>query len=582
MGYYTTFCCTSTGCCPRPGRGNTVYRRTQTRRNSSLGRDCRVATAGKILLTVMLTAALAAGALHLPPLNLVPLNLSPPVAHAATDRVQLAFAGDVLLGSRVGKLMDERGPDWPWAQVAPVLKAADLAVCNLECAVGTSGQPQAGKQWTFRAKPAALGGLVRAGIDVVGLANNHVLDYGTSCLLETLDNLDRSGATHLGAGRNQQEASSPRIIEINGLKIGLLASSLLVPTLPGGKGTWAATDNKPGIFSGHDHQRLLQSVHALSSRADWTVLFLHWGEERAEYPQKWQQNLASQLLEAGADLVIGHHSHVWQGIDRREKTLVAYSLGNFVFTTRPEYPQQQQTGILLVTLSKRNIEEVRVVPAQVFWGQTVLLKGTPAEEVLTRVDRLSARFGTYVTPEGLVEREPFLDTRSHWACPVLRQAAKCQLVQGCQDGTFCPQDPTTYAHLVTMLVRALKLPVSPASSGSHWAAPYLQAAVEAGLWPADQVSTFPADEPVPRWQAACLLDRTFSLDAPAPAVPLYIDLDAAPSSSLISILRVSQAGIMQGYPGGRFQPLANMTRAEAVVTVLRLLQKREATAPATP
>jgi len=270
---------------------------------------------------------------------------------SAPAEVQLAFVGDIMLASRVATLVGQQGSDYPWRYVAPVLQKADMAVGNLECAVGTTGQPQKDKKWTFRAPPLALEGLARAGIDVVGLGNNHALDYGRDCFLETLDHLKRVKVAYVAGGRNLEEAARPYVADLNGIRIGVLG---VCRHLPAG---WGATATRPGLFSGYDEKRLLKAIKDLDGTVDWTVVFIHWGVERADYPEKWQRVLAEQMLEAGADLIIGHHPHVWQGIDRRDRSLVAYSLGNFVFTIRPEFPQQQQTGILLVTLTRDRIRE---------------------------------------------------------------------------------------------------------------------------------------------------------------------------------------------------------------------------------
>ncbi|MEW6547129.1 MAG: CapA family protein [Bacillota bacterium] len=498
---------------------------------------------------------------------------------AGTSQVTLAFVGDIMLALRVADLIAKEGTDYPWRQVAPVLQAADLAVGNLECAVGTTGQPVPGKKYTFRAPPVALEGLARAGIDVVGLANNHALDYGQDCFLETLDNLKRAGVAYVGGGRNLEEAGRPYITELKGIKVGILGVCLHLPA------GWGATAGKPGLFSGFDTPRLLKAIRDLDSQVDWTVVFVHWGVERADHPEKWHRTLAEQMLAAGADLIIGHHPHVWQGIDRREKSLVAYSLGNFIFTIRPEFPQQQQTGILLVTLTRDRIREVRVVPAHIpRAGETVLVQGDAAARMWDRIDRLSAPFATYVAGDGTVKRAAFADVRDHWAREYIGTLAARGIVAGDGAGRYRPQDSTTYAGLLTMLVRALRLPDSPQTVlppelGHHWVAPYLRAAVGAGLWPAEEVASFPADAPIPRWKAAQTLAATMKVGGrPLPAVdslPNHADLGEAPRPSLDAIARVSAAGLMRGYPDGRFGPNDPLTRAEAACIVLGLIQKLE-------
>lgn len=508
------------------------------------------------------------------------LALSLPLAAGAASggapaEVQLAFVGDIMLALRVAGLIQEQGTDYPWRQVAPVLQKADLAVGNLECAVGTTGRPEQGKEYTFRAPPVALEGLARAGIDLVGVANNHALDYGRDCFLETLDNLKRVKVGYVGGGHNLEEAARPYIAELKGIKVGVLGVCL---HLPGG---WGATDKVSGLFSGFDTARLLKAIRDLDSQVDWTVVFVHWGKERADYPEKWHQTLAQRILEAGADLIIGHHPHVWQGIDRRDRSLVAYSLGNFVFTIRPEFPQQQQTGILLVTLTRDRIQEVRVVPCHIpRAGETVLAQGELATRILNRIDRVSEPFGTYVTADGRVERAAFPDVRDHWAREYIGALASRGIITGDDTGRFRPDDPTTLAGLTALVVRTLRLPDAPAVAlpadlTDHWAAPHLRAALAAGLISDGETIRPAVDAPVPRWKAAQMLAAAVAARGrplpPSDALPGYTDLGSAPRPALDAIARVTAAGLMQGYPDGRFAPTDSLTRGQTAGILFRLL-----------
>lgn len=504
---------------------------------------------------------------------------SPTPVPAQQGEVRLAFVGDIMLASRVAELIAQRGADYPWRQVAPLLQKADLAVGNLECAAGTTGQPQQDKEYTFRAPPVALEGMARAGIDVVGVGNNHALDFGRGCFLETLSHLRRVGVAYVGGGRNLEEAARPYIADVNGIKVGILGVCLQLPR------GWAAADKTPGLFSGFDTARLLKAIRDLDSRVDWTVVFVHWGKERSEYPEKWQQSLAEQMLGAGADLIIGHHPHVWQGIDRRDRSLIAYSLGNFVFTIRPEFPRQQQTGILLVTLTRERIREVRVVPCYIpRAGETLLAEGETAAGILKCIDRVSAPFDTYVTPEGLVERAAFPDVRDHWARECIGVLAARGVIAGDDRGLYRPEEPTTLAALTALLVRILRLPDAPgvalpAGLEDHWAAVPLRAALAAGLVSQGDAVRSGVEAPVPRWKAALMLAGAAAASGrrlPAPdSLPGYTDLDQAPRPALDAIAGVTAAGLMRGYPDGRFGPAAPLTRGETACILLRLVRYLE-------
>jgi len=488
-------------------------------------------------------------------------------AHAADPQqpqVVLAFVGDILLADNLGKLIESRGPDYPWAQVATILREADFVVGNLECAVATTGTPQAGKQFTFRAKPEALTGLVNAGVDLVSLANNHTLDYGAEALLETMSWLDHYGLAHVGAGRDFEEASRVKIVEINGISFGFIGTSQVVPA------GWAATRDRAGVFSGHDMEALLGRVRQTSPQVDYTVVLIHWGVEREDAPRSWQVGVAKRLFDAGANLIIGHHPHVLQGIGLEPGRLVAYSLGNFIFTTRPDSPRNQETGILLVTLSKERIEEVRLVPALIYWGQT-RLEGAPRESILVRLDRLSEPFDTEVDLEGWVRRVEFSDVRGHWASRHVGRLKDKGIVTGYPGGRFVPDAPITRAELLTMLGRAAGL--QPGAQGDHWASALFSTALDIG---AIDLQYYPEgfilDEPASRWEMAVmavrLLDRLGVMAKREPH--LFPDLVGWPKGGQ-DILMAFQMGILEGYPDGTIRPADRVTRAEASTVACRIL-----------
>ena len=143
-------------------------------------------------------------------------NAAPgPNAPTTPVTLRLSFVGDILLASTVGKLIDTEGPLAPWLGVRDLLSSADLTVGNLESAVGTTGAPAAGKEYTFRADPKALQGLVDSGFDVVSLANNHTLDFGVDCFLEGIAALENADIEVIGAGANEAEARDRKSTRLN-------------------------------------------------------------------------------------------------------------------------------------------------------------------------------------------------------------------------------------------------------------------------------------------------------------------------------------------------------------------------------
>ena len=211
-----------------------------------------------------------------------------------------------------------------FAAVTGVFQRADLVVGNLECALTDGGVPIAGK-CTLRGTPGWAAVLKRAGLGVVSLANNHVMDYGWAGLADTMAALDQAGIKYAGAGRDRREACAPLLVTAAGRTIAFLARSAVIVSAP----TYAG-EAEPGVAF-LDPEETLAAIRSSRATADLVVLLVHWGVEEYAYPSATQRKLAKQFIDAGADVILGHHPHVLQGIEEYGAGLVAYSLGNFLF-----------------------------------------------------------------------------------------------------------------------------------------------------------------------------------------------------------------------------------------------------------
>ncbi|HST42618.1 MAG TPA: CapA family protein [Conexibacter sp.] len=282
-----------------------------------------------------------------------------------TRAVTLAAAGDVNLGDATAGAMAAYGTRYPWTSVAPSLRAADVAFVNLECAISTRGAPVE-KQYRFRGSPAALKTMRDyAGVDVVNLANNHVGDYGTTALLDTIDWSRRFGLVPVGAGGSLEAAMEPRVVERLGLKIAFVGFSNILPPE-----FWATPTHPGNTFASAANVRA--SVSAASRVADVVIATFHWGIELDPVENAQESALAATALGAGATAVIGGHPHVLQPIRTLDggRRVAAYSLGNFVFSSfRAE---TVRTGILHLDLSKRGVERTRFQRARIEGVRPVL------------------------------------------------------------------------------------------------------------------------------------------------------------------------------------------------------------------
>jgi poly-gamma-glutamate synthesis protein (capsule biosynthesis protein) len=274
---------------------------------------------------------------------------TPPPATAAPTPTQagrvrpitIVFGGDVDFDRAVRRAIEEGGVDAPWAGIAPTLRAADLAFLNLECSISTRGTPEQ-KTYTFRGDPSALAGAVHAGVDVFSLANNHTLDYGLDGFHDTLRHVREAGIKTTGAGRNLAEAREPAVFTVGGRRVAFLGISAIIPAPK-----WKATETRPGIAYADDAQITAQ-VRAARRVADIVIPFFHWGIEYQHLPSAEQKRAARAAIRAGATMVIGGHTHVLQPVETYEGRLVAWSMSNLVFQSRPA---SVHTQLLKVTIN---------------------------------------------------------------------------------------------------------------------------------------------------------------------------------------------------------------------------------------
>lgn len=280
--------------------------------------------------------------------------------------LQLAAVGDINLGDGPGAAIAANGAAWPWASVGPVLRAADLAFGNLECAVSTRGVQQ-DKQYTFRGRPSSLRAVARSGgMDVLNLSNNHAGDYGPTALLDTLRYVRANGMVPVGAGANESQAYRPAVVERLGLKVAFVGFETILPF------EFRAVGARPGTAWAFP-EKIRASVRAAVRQADVVIATFHWGIERDLVESPQQRELARLAFASGATAVIGAHPHVLQPIRRpRPGRLVAYSLGNFVFSANSA--NTNRTGILTLGLGAGRVITDRFTPARIT-GSRPLLTG---------------------------------------------------------------------------------------------------------------------------------------------------------------------------------------------------------------
>ena len=281
-------------------------------------------------------------------------------------KLKIAAVGDI---SFAGAYADRPTPD-VFSMVQSIFEKADIVVGNLEGPLYDGNSAVPGK-CTIRGNTGWARILKNAGINTVSLANNHIMDHGEAGLFSSLSALKKVGIDAVGAGANIIEACKPIFKTINGCRIAVLARTSVIVDSPSYAGKVT-----PGVAF-LDMGELLDTVRAIRKKAEAVLLMMHWGVEHYSYPTPEQRKQAKALIEAGVDIIIGHHPHVVQGYERLGQGVVAYSLGNFVFDEfewmeksingrirdlKLKLTPENRTGIIL----KASLENGQITISQVF------------------------------------------------------------------------------------------------------------------------------------------------------------------------------------------------------------------------
>jgi poly-gamma-glutamate capsule biosynthesis protein CapA/YwtB (metallophosphatase superfamily) len=343
----------------------------------------RTVIAGGVV--AVLTAGCSAGAA-------TPHTVSRKVSHRMGSRsaaVTLAFAGDVNFFGPTAQLL--RNPGSAFGPIASVLRAADFAMVNLETAVTSRGIPQP-KAYHFRTTSPAFAALRDAGVDLVTMANNHVLDYGRIGLADTLAAARAARFPYVGIGVNAAAAWAPYVTSVGGVRIAIIGVSQIAELAP----SWVATSTRSGEANAINLGQTLAAVRAATRLAPIVIVFMHWGTQDQACPNPAQLSLAPQLAAAGASIIIGAHAHVLQGSGWLGHTFVAYGMGNFLFGG---LSFTNATGILELTLRPHAQLTARFLPAVVTrTDQPRILHGAPGRRAEAQYARLRTCTGLAARP----------------------------------------------------------------------------------------------------------------------------------------------------------------------------------------
>ncbi|MCT8973697.1 CapA family protein [Microbaculum marinisediminis] len=308
----------------------------------------------------------------------------------------LAFLGDVMLGRLVSDEIGRRPPAFFWGDALSLLHGADAVFVNLECAVTGNPEPwrRTEKVFHFKAVPKAIDVLKAARVRFACLANNHVLDFETEGLLETLSLLDSAGIPHAGAGRTRDEAERAAFVDVKGLRVALFAATDNEPD-------FAATDEAPGTKHVDPYRdepvwptpRDIEA--ARSDGADLVVASLHLGPNMVLQPSPPLRGYKQRLCESGVDIVHGHSAHVFQGVERRGNGLILHDTGDYLddYAVDPQL-RNDWSFVFVVEADETGLKRLVLHPVRLEFATTRRADGPEAAAICDRMEALSEPFGT--------------------------------------------------------------------------------------------------------------------------------------------------------------------------------------------
>lgn len=244
------------------------------------------------------------------------------------------------------------------------MRGYDYMVVNNEFSISDRGKPMAGKAYTFRSPRRNVKLLKQLGVDAVSLANNHVYDYGKQAFLDTMSTLEKNGIKYTGGGKNSSEARKPVYFQCKGKTIAVIAATraekyVLTP---------AAGKNSPGVFRTYDDTQYCRAIKKAKKKADVVIAFVHWGTEYSTKLEDAQKTQAKDYINAGADVIVGAHTHCLQGVGSYKGKPIFYSLGNYWFNEKTLY-----TTLLQLTIKENGKIQARMIPCRQSGKETHML-----------------------------------------------------------------------------------------------------------------------------------------------------------------------------------------------------------------
>ena len=292
------------------------------------------------------------------------------------DRMNINAGGEIMLDRGVKGHINSTSPEYLVEPPREILANADFTFGNLECSIYNQGASLEDR-FAFRTYPSCARALKKAGFDFVNLANNHLMNYGREGLEATIKHLSSQGIQFVGAGKNMEEASKPIVLEKHGIKLGVLGYQNIAP--------WHyANSRKAGTVP--ISKQTYKNIRNLKDQVDAVIVSMHWDREYHNKPLDTTKDIAHGCIDSGADIVLGHHPHVLQGIELYNFGMIVYSLGNFIFDQRRD--KQTETMILNFDINEEGVVNHNVIPCRLVYKEKrpKILKGNEREQIKRNIE----------------------------------------------------------------------------------------------------------------------------------------------------------------------------------------------------
>lgn len=308
------------------------------------------------------------------------------------NRVRFSAVGDILISGIVEELIERKGPKEPFTFVSDTFEKSDVVFGNLEGPLSNRGVPLKGKCCIY-SPPKTFQSLKLAGFNVVSLANNHIFDYGYGGFMDTISIFKKSNVYWFGAGRNLYEAVKPAILNVNGISIAFLGYAWdFIGALNAGKNSFGTAPLNEKL--------IIENIRNIAEKVDFVIVSLHWGYDGEIYPLPSHRKMAHKMIDEGADLVLGHHPHLIQGIEKYDEGVILYSLGNFIFPDIQckdysiiQKPENKESMIFQCEISREGINYFDIIPIKCNEAfQPIELRNKEKKQKLKKIRELSKPF----------------------------------------------------------------------------------------------------------------------------------------------------------------------------------------------